>query len=256
MIDEALMKPLQGDGFRFNCDPTLSCFTKCCAKLNLILTPYDIIRLKKRLGLTSDLFLERYTTSSVDDGYGIPVVKLKMNDDDNGRCPFVVPEGCSVYEDRPGACRVYPLGRAASKVREGLKAGEYYFIVKEPHCLGFDEEREWKVGEWIKDQGLDHYNVMNESFMDITAGKRSKTIKAFSDQKLQMFYMACYSIDDFRRFIFETTFLKRFDLSQDVLERLRTDDVELMMFASRWLKFALFGDKTLPINQPYVSPED
>lgn len=251
MIDEALMKPLREDRFHFNCNKTLSCFTRCCANLNLILTPYDILRLKKRLGLPSDLFLEKYTTASIDAAYGVPVVKLKMNEDGNKQCPFVTPEGCSVYEDRPGACRVYPLGRAASKVREGLKAGEYYFIVKEPHCLGFNEEREWTIEEWIRDQGLDEYNAMNDSFLDTTAGKGVKIIKALSDQKLKMFYMACYSIDDFRRFIFETTFLKRFNIPQDVLTRIKTDDIELMVFASRWLKFSLFGEKSLPINQSY-----
>jgi len=248
MIDDALMKPLREDRFQFNCNQTLSCFTRCCANLNLILTPYDILRLKKRLGLRSDLFLDKYTTASQDEAYGVPVVKLKMNEDENKHCPFVIPEGCSIYEDRPGACRVYPLGRAASKVREGLKAGEFYFIVKESHCLGFNEKREWEVDEWIKDQGLDQYNVMNDSFMDITAGKRAKTIRALSDQKLQMFYMACYSIDAFRSFIFETTFLKRFDVPQDLQARLKTDDVELMVFASRWLKFSLFGEKTPPFN--------
>ncbi len=251
MIDETLMKPLREDRFRFNCDKTLSCFTRCCANLNLVLTPYDILRLKKRLGLPSALFLDKHTTASIDGAYGVPVVKLKMNEDENKQCPFVFPEGCSVYEDRPGACRVYPLGRAASKNREGFKAGEFYFIVKEPHCLGFDEKREWTVDEWIKDQGLDQYNAMNGSFLDITAGKRAKTIRALSDQKLQMFYMACYSIDDFRCFIFETTFLNRFDIPKDVLARIKTDDIELMVFASRWLKFSLFGEKTLAFNQPY-----
>jgi Fe-S-cluster containining protein len=251
MIDQALMHPIKNRTFRFTCHKDLPCFTRCCANLNLVLTPYDVLRLKNRLKLPSDVFLDRYATSYVDEKYGVPVVKLKMNSDENRRCPFVSPEGCVVYEDRPGACRLYPLGRAASKIHEGLEAGEYYFMVKESHCLGFNEKREWMVQEWLSDQGLDEYNTMNDLFMDITAGRQSKTIKRLSDRQLQMYYMASYSMDDFRRFVFETSFLNRFDISQDILDRIKTDETELMAFARQWLKFSLFGEKTLQwvVNQ-------
>jgi len=249
MIDQALMQPIPDRKFRFACHKNLPCFTKCCANLNLVLTPYDVLRFKNRLNLSSEEFLENYTTSYVDEAYGVPVVKLKMNDDENRRCPFVSPDGCAVYEDRPGACRLYPLGRAASKIFEGHPAGEYYFVVKESHCLGFNEKQEWTVQEWIINQGMDEYNAINDSFMNITAGRRAKTIKALNDQQLQMFYMACYNLDEFRSFVFETTFLDKFDIAQDVLNHIETDNMKLMEFAFQWLKFSLFGEKTLQIKQ-------
>lgn len=249
MIDQALMQSIPDRKFRFACHKDLPCFTKCCANLNLVLTPYDVLRFKNRLNLSSEEFLENYTTSYVDEAYGVPVVKLKMNNDETRRCPFVSPEGCAVYEDRPGACRLYPLGRAASKIFEGHPAGEYYFVVKESHCLGFNEKQEWTVQEWIINQGMDEYNATNDFFMNITAGRRAKTIKALSDQQLQMFYMACYNLDEFRRFVFETTFLDKFDIAQDVLNHIETDNMKLMEFAFQWLKFSLFGEKTLQIKQ-------
>lgn len=248
MIDQELMQPISNQKFRFACHKNLPCFTKCCANLNLVLTPYDVLCLKNRLNLSSEEFLGNYTTSYVDEAYGVPVVKLKMNDDETPRCPFVSPEGCAVYEDRPGACRLYPLGRAASKISEECSAGEYYFVVKESHCLGFNEKQEWTVQEWIINQGMDEYNAMNDSFMNITAGRQAKTIKALSDQQLQMFYMACYNLDEFRCFVFETTFLDKFDIAQDVLNHIKTDNMKLMTFAFQWLKFSLFGEKTIPIS--------
>ena len=247
MIDQALMQPIKDRKFRFTCRKDLPCFTRCCANLNLVLTPYDVLRLKNRLNLSSEVFLERYATSFVDEKYGVPVVKFKMNNDENRRCPLVSSDGCAVYEDRPGACRLYPLGRAASKIYEGHQAGEYYFMVKESHCLGLNEEQEWTVQEWITDQGLDEYNVMNDFFMDITAGRQSRIVKRLSDRQLQMYYMASYSLDDFRRFVFETTFLDRFDIAKDVLSRIKTDETELMTFACQWLKFSLFGEKTIQL---------
>jgi len=247
MIDQALMQPIPNRRFRFTCHRDLSCFTRCCANLNLVLTPYDVLRLKNRLHLSSEVFLDRYADSYVDEKFGVPVVKLRMNTDETRQCPFVSPEGCVVYEDRPGACRLYPLGRAASKIHGEQPAGEYYFMVKESHCLGFNEKREWTVQEWIRDQGLDEYNTMNDFFLDITAGRQAKTIKKLNDRQLQMYYTACYSLDDFRRFVFETSFLDRFDVTQDVLSRIKTDETELMAFANQWLKFSLFGEKTLQL---------
>jgi len=249
MIDQALMQPIKDRKFKFACNRELPCFTKCCANLNLVLTPYDVLRLKNRLNLSSEAFLKKYATSYVDEAYGIPVVKLKMNDDETRRCPFVSPEGCAVYGDRPGACRLYPLGRAASKIYINHPTGEYYFIVKESHCLGFNEDRDWTVQEWVTNQGMDEYNDMNDYFMDITAGRQAKSIKTLNEQQLQMYYMACYNLDDFRRFVFETTFLDKFDITPDVQNRIKTDDTELMAFASQWLKLALFGEKTVQINR-------
>jgi hypothetical protein len=95
---------------------------------------------------------------------------------------------------------------------------------------------------------MDEYNAMNDSFMNITAGRQAKAIKALNDQQLQMYYMACYSLDEFRRFVFETTFLDKFDITQDVRKRIKTDETELMAFACQWLKFSLFGEKTIPIS--------
>ena len=45
------------DTFRFSCSPVVVCFNECCRDLNQFLTPYDILRLKNHLGLSSGEFL-------------------------------------------------------------------------------------------------------------------------------------------------------------------------------------------------------
>ena len=247
MIDQKLMHPLKDRKFRFACHRGLSCFTGCCANLNLVLTPYDVLRLKNRLKLSSDVFLDRYATSYIDEKYGVPVVKLKMNSDENRRCPFVSPEGCVVYEDRPGACRLYPIGRAASKIHEGLEAGEYYFMVKESHCLGFNERREWTVREWLADQGLDEYNAMNDLWLEILTSPKDLGPAKDVQKKMQMFSMASYNLDRFRKFIFESRFFQLFQVEEKRKEALASDDVELMKFAFDWLRYSLFGERTTEI---------
>ena len=66
---------------------------------------------------------------------------------------------------------------------------------------------------------------------------------------MTMFFMAMYNLDHFRGFIFNSTFLDRFDLSDDLLDKIKEDDEELLTFGFTWLKFALFGDPTMKIKK-------
>ena len=49
------------DTFQFGCHPGVSCFNQCCGDVNIFLSPYDVLRMKKRLEITSTEFLEKYT---------------------------------------------------------------------------------------------------------------------------------------------------------------------------------------------------
>jgi Fe-S-cluster containining protein len=96
--------------FKFKCHKDIKCFTKCCGDINIILTPYDIIRLKNRLQLSSEEFLSIYTDPQLLEKTDLPVITLKLLDDDSSDsgkkvCPFVKKEGCIIYEDRPTTCR-------------------------------------------------------------------------------------------------------------------------------------------------------
>ena len=41
------------DTFSFSCSKELECFNRCCRDINLFLTPYDILRIKRRLKIPS-----------------------------------------------------------------------------------------------------------------------------------------------------------------------------------------------------------
>jgi len=41
------------DTFKFACHPGISCFNKCCGDVNIFLSPYDVLRMKRRLEMTS-----------------------------------------------------------------------------------------------------------------------------------------------------------------------------------------------------------
>ncbi|EFK08235.1 conserved domain protein [delta proteobacterium NaphS2] len=92
------------------------------------------------MNMPSDQFLEQYTETLFDHHPRFPMVKLRMKDEEGHRCPFVTESGCSIYEDRPEACRLYPVGRASALVDMETNAREKYFIVNEAHCCGFEEK--------------------------------------------------------------------------------------------------------------------
>ena len=238
------IRPLAEGTLKFSCHPEISCFTACCADLHLVLTPYDILRMKRRLQLHSGEFIKQYTEPHEDRESIFPLMRLKMRDDEGRHCPLVTPKGCTIYEDRPGACRLYPLGRAAASGLSGREGGEFYFLVNESHCLGFQEDREWTVEEWIQDQGVGIYNEMNRPWMEIVTSKNPR-LRELTEHKLGMFYMVSYNLDRFRDFVFHTKFLKLFDVSAEEIQKLASDEVELMKLGMRWLKFALFGEDTL-----------
>ena len=89
---------------RFSCHKGIACWNACCSNIDISLTPYDILRLKQRLGISSTQFLKDYTLPFEVEKDGIAGVKLRSAEGGT-TCRFMKPEGCGVYEDRPTACR-------------------------------------------------------------------------------------------------------------------------------------------------------
>ncbi len=235
--------------FKFNCHKNISCFNKCCSDVNIFLTPYDIIRLKNRLKISSQEFLDKFTIVPVDENQNHPVVMLKMNNDKEKTCPFVGKEGCSVYEDRPWSCRMFPLGVASPKDSDKNGEGEFYFILQEPVCMGYKEDISLTVEQWKKDQKVEEYSEMGEEFKQVSLNDYFKKGKQLEPAKQEMFYTVCYNIDKFKEFVFESTFLKRFEVDENILNKIKSDDKELLKFGFNWLKYCLFGDKTMKLKK-------
>ncbi len=241
-------KLTRNDSFCFECGPHVPCFTECCGKLQLCLTPYDTLRLRKRLGMTADEFMDRHTDLRLRTLHGFPELMMKMSENESKRCPFVTDSGCSVYEDRPGACRIYPLGRASKKHPMTGLSQEFYFTVREDHCRGFEFDKKWLISDWLDDQGMEEYNRWNDLLMELYSLKSRKGDDPFAPQHIQMFIMACFNTEKFRDFIFKSAFLKKFEVTEDIIAEIRIDDEALLNFAFLWLRFALFREKTLTLK--------
>jgi len=239
---ENFQKLALDDTFQFFCHPGIECFNRCCSDLNQFLTPYDILRLKKGLKLSSGEFLKRYTTHHIGPRSGLPIVTLKMQEHENLSCPFVSKAGCLVYTDRPGSCRIYPLARIIQRRPNQSTCEEFYILIKEPHCLGFEESKKWTVREWKQGQAVDLYDEMNDLLMDIISLKNRSHRKGLTHSENELFYLACYDLDRFRNLVFEKRLWEAHPAEEEAIIALGKDDVALMRFGIEWIKGRLFGD--------------
>lgn len=239
--------------FKFNCHKGVKCFTDCCRGINIMLTPYDILTMRKKLDLTSEEFLAVFTDPQILEKGDLPVVTLKLLDDERKSCPFVEDkDGCAIYEDRPTTCRYYPLGVGSlSYSGEKGEKDEFFFTVKEAHCKGFDESKEWTVAEWREDQGVDLRDEVNDGWFDLIVRKKSlPDSMMLSENSKKMFFLACYNIDKFKEFVFNSTFLERYNLPKEKIEEIKNNDIKLLQFGFEWLKASFFQT-----GQAYFKPK-
>ncbi len=234
---------------QFHCHKGVSCFNACCKNIDITLTPYDIVRLKRRAGLTSSQWVNRHTVPFPMDAHEMPGLKMATKPGTT-ECVFLEEAGCGVYADRPTACRYYALGamgvrRAASAVVEDI-----YFVVKEDHCKGHEEPRTLTVAQYRREQGLEKYDEMNREWRDIILKKRSSgpTVGKPSPRSLQLFDLCSYDMDNFRDFIAGDGFTEIFDLDPSEHAALMADEDQLLLFAARFLKQVLFGEMTIPVK--------
>ena len=238
------------DNFCFSCHSGLKCFNECCKDVNIFLTPYDILRMKKRLGMTSDEFLGKYTKTLAFDEKGMNTVTIKMGEDDEKRCPFVTEEGCTIYEDRPWSCRMYPLGMASPNKNYTSKDEFYFLVTKEdfPFCKGLDESKDWSVKDWRVNEGIDIYDEKSKSYKDIVMHDFFQKNNILTVDKAKVFHMACYNLDQFREFLFGSSFFDKFEVDEETKSKIKEDDEALLDFGYKWLKFSLFGEDTMKIK--------
>ncbi len=241
------MVPLGKSTFRFSCHSGVSCFTNCCRKLELFLYPYDIIKLKNRLAIDSEEFLKTYVGVVQGANPYFPSLVLQMRNDSDNTCPFLGEEGCDVYQDRPSACRTYPLERAVDRATSSGRPDEFYFMTNHHYCKGHQEEQELTVQDWLRDQHLLYYNMMDDLWSEIdtlfTYNPWQGEGAAGPLQKVA--FLVCYNIDGFRRYAQDHNLFDQFKMSKAEKRKLEQDDETLLRFGFKWLQFILEGKSTL-----------
>ena len=235
---------------QFQCRKGIACWNACCSNIDISLTPYDILRLKRRFGTSSGEFLKQYTVPYEMEQSSIAGVKLRPVTQGTA-CQFMRPEGCSVYEDRPTACRYYPVALLSLRRQDEYTDRASYALVEEPHCLGHQEPRRISVADYRKEQGLDEYDDLARGWRQLILKKKSSgpSIGKPSKRSLELFFMVCYDIDRFSQFVASDGFSDIYDLPAQELKDILCDDNALMQFGFRFLRQVLFGEETIALRQ-------
>jgi len=232
-----------GEGFRFACHPGVPCFGACCSALDLMLTPYDALRLRNTTGQASREFIHLFANLFVMPEVGLPMLHMRMLEDSGHKCPFSRPEGCAVYKDRPSACRTYPLGRATQPGEEG-DVREKIFVVREKHCRGFEAGTDFDSVSWAVDQGLAPYNTANDRYMALASelhAFETLTGRHMGQKQLGMAGTALYQPDEFQPFLAQSGLMDRLELTDARKKDVLNDEEACLDFSYDWLELSLMG---------------
>lgn len=226
------------DPFQFHCGPGVVCFNQCCRDLNQALTPYDVLRLRSHLNLSWDQFHGQSVVLYTGPSTGLPVAMFRFGNDGEKRCPFVTPEGCSVYAARPTSCRLYPVARAIQRSREDGRISEHFALIKEPHCRGFEKGPRQTVRQWLDAQQAREGLAIDDRMMALIALKNRLRPGPLAPEQ-QWAIMAFYDLDRLKEQV-AVNGLPALDAGEPPPIG-ATDEVEWLSWAMAWLKRALFG---------------
>jgi len=241
----------RADRFAFRCRPGLACYNRCCRNLNLFLYPYDIIQLKRALGISSDAFLDEYVDIVLREGNFFPDVLLKMSEDANRACIFSESEGCRVYADRPYTCRTFPVEYGLQYDTNGYRPELIGFFRPPAFCVGPQAEESWTLQSWANDQGAAVHQKMAKQWSEVKRlfQKDPWGREGPQGKRAKMAFMASYNLDAFRAFVFGSSLLQRFKIKTELLKKIQKDDVALMRFGFDWIRLSVWGIQTKSIRR-------
>ena len=240
----------EGETFSFRCHSEIACFNLCCRNLNLFLYPYDVVRLKSSLKMTSDEFLDGYVDVVLREGNYFPDVLLRMADNAERTCPFLCDAGCRVYPDRPDTCRTFPVEQGVLH-GPGKKGGQRVCFFRPPDfCEGQHEDQAWTLASWASDQDAELFNKMTYEWALVKALFHQNPWKNEGPEGpgAKMAFMATYNVDAFREFVFKSSFLKRYKVKSALLKKLKTDDLAMVRFGFEWVKLFVWGIQSKKIR--------
>ena len=184
------------DMVKADCDDCKGC-SACChgMGISIVLDPLDVHRLMSHFQTRFEVLLEDKIELNIVDGVILP--NLKMNTQAEGEpCVFLDAEGrCSIHEDRPGICRIFPLGRV-------YEDNSFSYILQIHECQK-ENRSKVKVSKWIDTPDLkknqqfitDWHYFLKAAQARLAAGGEEELIKRIAMQILQYFYIEPYHTD-------------------------------------------------------------
>jgi Fe-S-cluster containining protein len=146
--------PLSGsDPVQLTCG-IAGCGSNCCTNgPHIILNPYEVDRICKAGGMSYEDLLDIVETERVD---GFPLVMLPRDP----ACHFWTDRGCRIYEARPLACRLFPLGRV-------FENGRSYIVLPDRNlCTGLVAAPARTLADYLGEQDTETQILMADVWIE------------------------------------------------------------------------------------------
>jgi Fe-S-cluster containining protein len=153
-IAGSAVRPLRGsDRIQLSCGPD-GCSSNCCTRSSpVVLNPYEISLICRASGLSYEDLLDVVETDRVE---GFPLVMLPRDP----QCHFWTGKGCRIYDARPLACRLFPLGRV-------FHEGRSYIVLPERNlCAGLSSAADRTVADYLVQQDTAMHIEMADRWID------------------------------------------------------------------------------------------
>jgi len=158
------------------------CSATCCkAATPIVLNPYEVARIRKASGIPYEDLLDVFDT---DRAKSFPLVMLPRDP----VCYFWAETGCRIYEARPLACRLFPLGRVFDN-------GLSHIVLPEVNrCSGLVSAPSWTVAGYLEEQDAALYSEMADRWIEFVSAMERLPLQ---DTPLTSvaFHMLVYSPD-------------------------------------------------------------
>ncbi len=142
-----------GDLFAVSCGVD-GCASNCCTKsAPIILNPYEIALICRESGVSYEDLLDVVET---DRANSFPLVMLPRDP----VCHFWTGRGCSIYQGRPLACRLYPLGRVFERNASHIVHPSVNL------CTGISCAPSRRVAEYLASQDTDLQIRMADAWIE------------------------------------------------------------------------------------------
>lgn len=180
-----------GDMVKADCDDCKGCH-QCCTGMgsSIVLDPLDIYRIENAVNMRFEALLENIIELNIVDGVILPNLKMQ----ENGGCSFLNEEGrCRIHADRPGICRMFPLGRI-------YEDRDFSYILQVNECPK-EPKSKVKVSKWLDTPDLkknqqfikDWHYFLKDVQAYLAKSPDEALIKKVTMQILQYFYIEPYS---------------------------------------------------------------
>ena len=168
----------------------------CCHDMgeSIILDPYDIYNLAKVTGKSFGELLEESLELHVVDSVILPNIKMQVN---SHACHYLSAEGrCTIHDNRPGFCRLFPLGRIYED------GGFKYF--HQVHECSYQSKTKVKIKNWLgipaiatyEKYILEWHNIIKKTEAAIDAAPDTDTEKRINMAILTTFFVTPYNTDE------------------------------------------------------------